>query len=367
MSVVEDNETALFDNNQQLEESQTFIAELLHKLDVDKAVDDAMEVKFMISNMEGILGQFSETSYELQHEINDILESSKQGLLTHDKLSEMIAMEQTRSNCVNGIVNSLKVQIENLYNIITEAMNNPDDDGSAMNQLQMDMGMMMKSVDSLTTVITSPVKKLDMTIKKIDSELIVHLNDQYKYSESWAVQRGKSKMMKKVVAKKQKPLVDVESSESSDEEEEVAEMAVETPKEKKPKKKKPSPLSADDGHGDHSKTPSHKTPHGEHATPTSVKKISSRANSSTNVTSPHPAAPAATPTAASVITPSHTQPALESHVEEPAVEAAAAPAPSVKPHKEKKAKKAAKHSSGGGKKKGHHVEKHRQDPEEEDE
>lgn len=366
MSQIEEN--ALFDNNQQLEESQTFIAELLHKLDVDKAVDDAMEVKFMITNMEGILGQFSETSYELQHEINDILESSKQGLLTHDKLSEMIAMEQTRSNCVNGIVNSLKVQIENLYNIITEAMNNPDDDGSAMNQLQMDMGLMMKSVDSLTTVITSPVKKLDMTIKKIDSELIVHLNDQYKYSESWAVKRGK-KPTPKVHAKKQKQLVlDAESEDSSDEEEAVEVVVEDTPvKEKKSKKKKPSPINSEDGHGDHStgKTPK-TTPHAEHVTPTSIKKINSRANSSANMASPQPLVRA--PTAHVPLV----EPAAPVVVEEVQEEVEEVVEP--KEPKKKTKKGGAKH--GAGKKKGHghghggghghHAEKHHHEHEEEE-
>lgn len=39
------------------------------------------------------------------------------------------------------------------------------------------MNLVMKSMDSITKVVVAPSKKLDTTIKKIDSELLIHLNN----------------------------------------------------------------------------------------------------------------------------------------------------------------------------------------------
>lgn len=170
-------ESEAVDNSRQLEEAHSHIASLLEKLDAGSLGDEHNEVGNMMVTMEGMLGQFSENQYELQHEINDILESSRHGLLTHDKLSEMITMEQTRTHYLANIVGSLRFQIEKLYRVLSETANNPDlDPAEALEKAASDISMMMHSVDSLSKVIVSPTKKLTSTIKQIDSELIIHLN-----------------------------------------------------------------------------------------------------------------------------------------------------------------------------------------------
>jgi hypothetical protein len=126
-----------------------------------------------------MLDKFSENQYELQHEIQDILESSRRGLLTHEKLSDMISTEQVRSRFLTGIVGSLKLQIETLFHVLTSKEITSSEEGdqpSIVEKVQESVSLLWKSVDSLSKIIVSPARKLDNTIRKIDSEVIVHLN-----------------------------------------------------------------------------------------------------------------------------------------------------------------------------------------------
>ncbi|RYG92456.1 hypothetical protein EON65_59185, partial [archaeon] len=169
---------SFFNNRDEFESAQNQIAKLIDQLDKGNRLEESIEVSFLITSMESLLDKFSDNQYELQHEIQDILESSRQGLLTHEKLSEMIATEQIRSKYLTGIVGSLKFQIESLFNVLNNKDGTLDDTDSSliMDKVHENVNLLWKSVDSLSKIIVSPAKKLDTAIRKIDSEVIVHLN-----------------------------------------------------------------------------------------------------------------------------------------------------------------------------------------------
>lgn len=170
---------SFFNNRGHIEESQIQISKLIERLHKDSLLErHSDEVSNLITGMESILGHFSNNQYELQNEIEEILESSRRGALTHEKLVEMIQAEQVRSKYLSSIVGSLKDQIENLYVVLTTA-SNESEDGEPIDVLDMvsnNVSLLWKSVDSLSKIIVSPTKKLESTLSKIDSEVIVHMN-----------------------------------------------------------------------------------------------------------------------------------------------------------------------------------------------
>jgi hypothetical protein len=171
---------SIYKNIDRLEESQNNITVLLERLDRDTRTEST-EVGQLITGMEGILGQFSDNHFELQHEIEDLLESSRRGMLSHEKLTEMVNAEQVRTQYLSSIVNSLKSQIEGLFNKLQTEDEEEDEYGEdepidVVDKVTDDVNLLWKSVDSLSKLISSPTKKLEYNIQKIDSEVIVHLN-----------------------------------------------------------------------------------------------------------------------------------------------------------------------------------------------
>lgn len=170
---------SIFRNIDSLEESQSNITKLLDQLDRDTRQIDNSEVGFLLTGMEEKLGQFSDNHYELQREIEELLESSRRGVLSHEKLTDMVNAEQVRTQYLANIVNSLKTQIEGLFTKLVTTVDEADesvDTSEIVEQVSGNVNLLWKSVDSLSKLIGSPTKKLEYNIQKIDSEVIVHLN-----------------------------------------------------------------------------------------------------------------------------------------------------------------------------------------------
>lgn len=172
---------SLFRNIDRLEESQSHISALLDRLDKTSQQEGAADVGNILAGMENLIGQFSDNHYNLYHEIQDLLENSRQDAYNHGKLEELIKSEQIRGKYLVNIVGSLKVQIESLFNAINVAVEESESDGggdggSVMEKVTDNVNLLWKSVESLSQLMTSPAKKVQYNIQKIDSEVIVHLN-----------------------------------------------------------------------------------------------------------------------------------------------------------------------------------------------
>lgn len=162
-----------------VEESHGQLTKLIDRLDQDTRAMESSEVHQLISGMEGMLGQVTDNHYEMQREIEELLESSRRGVLSHDKLTEMVGAEQVRTQYLVNIVSSLKTQIEGLFNKLITATDDEEvskEPAEIVEQVSDNMNLLWKSVDSLSKIITSPTKKLEYNIQKIESEVIVHLN-----------------------------------------------------------------------------------------------------------------------------------------------------------------------------------------------
>lgn len=176
------------DNMSLMEDAQLHIAELLDKLESSNMSSEAAEASYMINSMESMLGTFSDNMLGMQNEMSDILESSRKGQLTHEKLTEMLGAEQIRTNFVVNIVSSLKVQIESLFSALQEMEDEngfsratsrhsarpPTSDQSLTSIMSRKMNLMLKSVDSLSQLVKTPTKKVQKTITTIDSEVVIH-------------------------------------------------------------------------------------------------------------------------------------------------------------------------------------------------
>jgi predicted nucleic acid-binding Zn-ribbon protein len=168
----------VFQHIDNLENSQNQLTRLIEQLDRETRQTQNAEVNELITGMESSLGQFSDNHFELQREIEELLENSRRGALSHEKLAEMVNAEQVRSSYLSNIVNSLKSQVENLFSKLITATNDDEisDPGEIVEHVSNNVNLLWKSVDSLSKLIASPTKKLEYNIQKIDSEVIVHLN-----------------------------------------------------------------------------------------------------------------------------------------------------------------------------------------------
>lgn len=187
MSLVEHNKMdsdsiSITDNIFLMENSHSYMTDLLNKLDVANALDDTSQAGSMINSMEGILNQFSDSQAELQNEINDLLISSRNGLLTHEKLADMISTEQIRTHYLVNILGSLKHQIESLYRALTESHDEDldvDDEKNSdvlVDKMVSRVGLMLRSVESLNSIMVAPTRRLQKTITHMDSEVVLHVN-----------------------------------------------------------------------------------------------------------------------------------------------------------------------------------------------
>lgn len=168
----------------QLEDSQTHISDLLEMLAMENYAEESTQASSIINSMGTVLGKFSDNRFDFQTEMNAMLESSRRGMLTHAQLSELITAEANRSHHLNNILNSLKFQIENMHDALSDLRDTTelDDDGSqselyeTASQLTKKVALVMKSLTSMDRIVTAPIKKLPAAIACIDSEVVMHVN-----------------------------------------------------------------------------------------------------------------------------------------------------------------------------------------------
>jgi hypothetical protein len=168
---------SIFQNLDSLEETQDHISRLIEQLDRESHHDHG-DVNQLMSGMDAMLSHVGDNHFELQREIEELLESSRKGALSHEKLTEMVNSEQVRSQYLSNIVSSLKSQIEGLFTkLVTAAEQDIESEpGEIVEQVSSNVNLLWKSVESLSSLINSPTRKLEYNIQKIDSEVIVHLN-----------------------------------------------------------------------------------------------------------------------------------------------------------------------------------------------
>lgn len=167
-----------------LEDSQSHIANLLEMLAFDNHADESASVSYMMNTMGNMLGKFSENHSEIETEMNEILESSRRGLLTHSEVADLIANEATRSYYLSSILDSLRFQIESMHEVLTEMRENNEDDNSgsqadlrlAASNLASKMNVVLKSVTSMDRLVQSPAKKVQQAVAVIESEVVMHVN-----------------------------------------------------------------------------------------------------------------------------------------------------------------------------------------------
>ena len=183
----DDDASDAYSMHMQLEDSQSHIATLLEMLSIENYAEESIQASSMINSMEGMLGRFSDNHYDIQNEMNEMLESSRRGLLTHGQLSEMVSAEATRSQHLGNILNSLKSQIENMYDALndlrseTESTNGADEVVQQeivhkSNQIVNKVDLIMKSVNAMDRIAVAPIKRLPNAIMNIDSEVVMHVN-----------------------------------------------------------------------------------------------------------------------------------------------------------------------------------------------
>jgi hypothetical protein len=180
----EEDESDAYNMHLQLEDSQSHIANLLEMLAFENYAEESSQASHIINGMEAIIGKFSENHYDIQMEMNSMLESSRRGLLTHGQLSELVAAEATRSQHLAGILDSLKDQIENMYEALADGKVYDHEAEEVVHQeftkssnnFAQKVELLMKSVNSMERVVVAPAKKIASAVATIDSEVVMHVN-----------------------------------------------------------------------------------------------------------------------------------------------------------------------------------------------
>lgn len=169
-SLEEVEQTSLIESINLMDEAHTNITNLLEQLDVG---DNTKETINVIGGMDGLLGTFSIRSFEMQQEMNRLLESSKSGALSHNMLADYFSKEQVRSNYLLNILGSLRDQIEGFHNFFHSIIPNDDDDQSM--SVSEKINLMLMSVESLGRIASTPSHQLEQTIQSIDVQVIQQL------------------------------------------------------------------------------------------------------------------------------------------------------------------------------------------------
>ena len=168
-SIEEVEQTSLIESINLMDEAHTNITNLLEQLDVgDNTSSETINV---IGGMDGLLGTFSIRSFEMQQEMNRLLESSKSGVLSHNMLADYFLKEQVRSCYLLNILGSLRDQIEGFHNFFHSIIPNDDDDQSM--SVSEKINLMLMSVESLGRIASTPSHQLEQTIQSIE------VNSQY--------------------------------------------------------------------------------------------------------------------------------------------------------------------------------------------
>lgn len=163
--------TSVIESINLMDEAHTNITNLLEQLDVgDNTNSETINV---IGGMDGLLGTFSIRSFEMQQEMNRLLESSKSGALSHNMLADYFSKEQVRSNYLLNILGSLRDQIEGFHNFFHTIIPNDDDDQSM--SVSEKINLMLMSVESLGRIASTPSHQLEQTIQSIDVQVIQQL------------------------------------------------------------------------------------------------------------------------------------------------------------------------------------------------
>jgi hypothetical protein len=170
-SIEEVEQTSLIESINLMDEAHTNITNLLEQLDVgDNTNSETINV---IGGMDGLLGTFSIRSFEMQQEMNRLLESSKSGALSHNMLADYFSKEQVRSIYLLNILGSLRDQIEGFHNFFHSIIPNDDDDQSM--SVSEKINLMLMSVESLGRIASTPFHQLEQTIQSIDVQVIQQL------------------------------------------------------------------------------------------------------------------------------------------------------------------------------------------------
>lgn len=145
--------------------------------------NNMMAVANLITNMMTIMSRSNEHHDDIQNEMIEILHSANHlhNNIDQHVLENMVSLEMKRMDYMDKVINSMKGQIEALYNHLSDTINsnlsNSEEELQLENtMLDKKMNLLWKSVDSLSKLMGSPNEGIDNTIRTIDGEVIVHIN-----------------------------------------------------------------------------------------------------------------------------------------------------------------------------------------------
>lgn len=163
-----DNQTI----NTKLEQSQARVAGLLAKLEDRTGSFDSKEVAFMQANITDLMGRFEDSTTDMQHEINDILESFTKGTLTPEELRMMINGEKERGAYATTMMEEINSQLENMFSFVANYLNDvergkplPND---SFKSLYQELDFTMDKIHSVKKVIHTPSTRVPDVLKMVE-------------------------------------------------------------------------------------------------------------------------------------------------------------------------------------------------------
>lgn len=140
-----------------LGDHQSHIAKLLAELEEKKI--DPHEVRMIKSATDSLMDQFEEHHIELQHEINQVLESFRLGLMTPEQLANILA-DHKKTEYALRAAEHLKTHLDTQYELLVDLIDTVES-GSALDRTAVDsmltgMNIMMDSVNSISKVMDLP-------------------------------------------------------------------------------------------------------------------------------------------------------------------------------------------------------------------
>ena len=163
------------DITQAAEISHSRIQQLLAKLEGTNTDAQKEELLAMKDSMDFLMGVYFEQHLDLDSEMNGLLDNLRRGLATQEELESMLKADQSRSGFVLKMAGSLKIQLENVFELFGSVLDSVYKGGAfpidAVNHLYSDMNIVMDSVDFISKVVSTPAKTLSSTLDQVENDL----------------------------------------------------------------------------------------------------------------------------------------------------------------------------------------------------
>ena len=181
---------------QEISRSFEATARLLNELDVTKS--DSGSIDALHNNIDGLIGSLSNATFDIHSDLQNVMESFSKGHITARALEEMVRTEHARSLMLKKMTASMKVQLEDVFNLIEKVgdtgeaclksmqKQNPVNPTKAqlslkelaghINNIYSDFSDVMYTVDSMEGLVKAPAIKVSETIVKLHPHIETKLS-----------------------------------------------------------------------------------------------------------------------------------------------------------------------------------------------